>query len=697
MAKKLVIVESPAKAKTINKFLGKDYQVEACFGHVRDLPKSKMGVDFETSFTPRYVIPTKARKVVNHLKKAARGKEVFLAPDPDREGEAISWHLTAILDKNPKAIHRVEFNEITKEAVKKAFEHPRVINEKLVNAQQARRILDRIVGYELSPLLWKKVSRGLSAGRVQSVALRLVVEREDEIKKFIPEEYWSLCVKLSSHRASEKEKVFVAKLDRIGKDRAELKSEEETLKIKATLEKGTFQVGSVDKKERARRPQAPYTTSKLQQEAYNRLGFPAAKTMRVAQMLYEGVDIGDESVGLITYMRTDSVQVAKSALGEVTQFIQQTFGKEYLPGTPNVYKSKKSAQEAHEAIRPTSAFRTPESIKAHLSHDEFKLYELIWSKFVASQMSEARDLVTSVEIVAEKDYFFKASGTINLFPGFSKVFLDAKAHRKRREKAEGIGEQTEERGEEDDEQPLPDLVESELLKLHELIGDQHFTKPPARYNDASLVKALEEDGIGRPSTYAPTIHTLLAREYVHRKGGALMPSELGEIVMRQLLEHFPKIMDIQFTALMEEELDKIEEGELDWVRVLKDFYEPFQKSVADAKLQMKDVKQEITETGQVCEKCGKPMVIRWGRFGKFIACSGFPECKNTKPISTGVACPQPGCNGSLIKRKSKRGRPFYGCSNYPTCTYISNQLPKTETETKEAADQAPTPTVEEKH
>ena len=454
-----------------------------------------------------------------------------------------------------------------------------------------------------------------------------------------------------------------------------------------------FQVSSIEKKERARRPQAPYTTSKLQQEAYNRLGFPAAKTMRVAQILYEGVDIGDESVGLITYMRTDSVQVANSALGEAIQFIRQTFGAEYLPEAPNVYKSKKTAQEAHEAIRPTSAFRTPESVKQYLSPDEFRLYELIWCKFVASQMSEARDLVTSIEIAAAKEYIFKATGTINLFPGFSRVFVDGKTHRKRREKAEGVVTEPEEREDDEEEQPLPDLVEGELLKLHELIGNQHFTKPPARYNDASLVKALEEDGIGRPSTYAPTIHTLLAREYVHRKGGALMPSELGEIVMKQLLGHFPAIMDIQFTALMEEELDKIEEGKVDWVQVLKDFYGPFQKSVADAKLQMKDVKQEVMETDQVCDKCGKPMVVRWGRFGKFIACSGFPECRNTKPISTGVSCPQVGCNGYLIKRRSKKGRPFYGCSNYPTCTYIGNHLPKPEE--KEVQGQAPPP-VEEK-
>ncbi len=669
MAKRLVIVESPAKAKTINKFLGKDYIVEASFGHVRDLPKSKMGVDVDTDFTPQYVIPVKARKTVSRLKKAAKGKEVFLAPDPDREGEAISWHLSSILDKDPKSVKRVEFNEITKEAVKKAFLNPRLIDQKLVNAQQARRILDRIVGYELSPLLWKKVGKGLSAGRVQSIALRLIVDRENEIRKFIPVEYWSLCAKLSSQRESEREKIFIAKLERIGKDKTEIKNEAETLKLKSILEKSTFEVASVEKKERHRRPQAPYTTSKLQQEAYNRLGFPAAKTMRIAQKLYEGVDVGEESVGLITYMRTDSVHVAKSAFEEAERFIKEQIGSEYLPKTPNIYKAKKRAQEAHEAIRPTSVYRTPESIGQYLDSDELKLYELIWRKFVASNMAHARDLVTSIEIAAAKDYIFKATGTINIFPGFLKVFEDVA--RKKKENSENSDDN-------DDEQPLPDLVEGEPITLHELIGNQHFTKPPARFNDASLVKALEEEGIGRPSTYAPIIFTILSREYVERKGGALIPTELGEIVVKQLTQHFPSIMDIAFTARMEEELDRIEDGDMDWVQVLKDFYIPFHKSMEEAKLLMKDMKQELVETDQTCEKCGKPMVVRWGRFGKFIACSGFPECKNTKPVSTGVACPQPNCNGYLIKRKSKTGRPFYGCSNYPTCNYLVNKLPSAE-------------------
>ncbi|MBI4372155.1 MAG: type I DNA topoisomerase, partial [Candidatus Omnitrophica bacterium] len=614
-AKSLVIVESPAKAGTINKFLGRDYQVEASFGHVRDLPKSKMGVDLLNGFTPEYVIPTKAKKTVSKLKKQAEGKEtVYLATDPDREGEAISWHLASILTDGGRVIKRVMFNELTKEAVKDAFAHPRDIDQKLVNAQQARRVLDRIVGYELSPLLWRKVGRGLSAGRVQSVALRLIVEREAEVKKFKPEEYWSLHAKLSSQRSSEQEKIFKAKLDRIGKKKLELKNEAETLKLKTILEKETFRVVSVQKKERRRKPQAPYTTSKLQQEAYNRLGFSAAKTMRTAQTLYEGVEIGGDegSVGLITYMRTDSVNIAEVAKKETIKFVKAKFGNEYLPKTANFYRSKKGAQEAHEAIRPTSVYREPEQIKSFLDEDQFRLYELIWRKFVASQMTAAIDLVTSVEVLAGSDYFFRASGTKNLFAGFGIVFSDFNQEKKKEE------------DEEDENQEFPDLEQNETLKLHELIGNQHFTKPPARYNDASLVKILEEKGIGRPSTYAPIIYTLVSRDYAERKGGALVPTELAETVIDLLVKHFPYVLDIQFTALMEEELDKIEEGELEWVKVLQDFYGPFEDHLKEAKLKMKDVRQDPVPANENCDKCGKPMMIKWGRFGKFVACSGFP-------------------------------------------------------------------------
>ncbi len=675
-----MIVESPAKAGTIERFLGNDYEVEASFGHIRDLPKSKMGVDLVNGFVPTYVVPTKSKKTVSKLKKQAKGKQtVYLAPDPDREGEAISWHLAELLSEDAKTIKRVVFNEITKDAVKEAFRHPRDINQNLVNAQQARRVLDRIVGYELSPLLWRKVGRGLSAGRVQSVALRLIVEREREIRAFKPQEYWSMVAKLSSNRPAQREKVFQAKLERIGKDKAELKNEQETLKLKALLEKADFRVFSIQKKERKRKPQAPYTTSKLQQEAYTRLGFSAAKTMKFAQGLYEGISLGDEgSVGLITYMRTDSVQIAESARKEAVKFIKERFGDDYLPKTPNFYRSKKGAQEAHEAVRPTSAYREPEKIRSFLNDDQFKLYELIWRKFVASQMTPAIDLVTSIEIVAEpsvqpSQYFFKASGTRNLFPGFSAVFGDFKTYKKKGNGKEDSDE------DEDGDQELPELEQNEPLKLHELVGNQHFTKPPPRYNDASLVRTLEEEGIGRPSTYAPIIYTLSSRDYIERKGGALVPTELAETVITLLVEHFPYILDVQFTARMEEELDKIEEGELGWVKVLQDFYKPFEEHLQEAKVKMKNVRQEVVPTGEHCEKCGKPMVIKYGRFGKFVACSGFPECRNTKPVSTGVKCAKEGCDGYLVARKGKGGRRFYGCSKYPACDYLVNKLPSKDT------------------
>ncbi len=706
-ARNLVIVESPAKAGTINKILGNDFQVEASFGHVRDLPKSKMGIDLEKGFTPNYIIPQKAKKTVGNLKKQAKNKTtIYLATDPDREGEAISWHLANIFreeqesengkehPKVPQIIKRVMFNELTKEAVKRAFEHPRDIDQNLVNAQQARRVLDRIVGYELSPLLWKKVGRGLSAGRVQSVALRLIVDREREIRAFKPEEYWSLVAKLSSQRSTEKEKIFEAKLDRIGDQKADLKNGEQTLKIKKDLENAKFSVISIQKKERRRKPQAPYTTSKLQQEAYNRLGFSAARTMRIAQSLYEGVEIGPEgSVGLITYMRTDSINIADIAAKESAKFIKEKFGDDYLPKTPNLYRSKKGAQEAHEAIRPTSAYREPEQIKGFLEDDQFRLYDLIWRKFVSSQMSTALDLVTSIDILAEPNYFFRASGKKTLFAGFSLVFGDASKVKKAEEKTERDSKD-EDREEDEEELEFPDLEQNEVLRVYELMGNQHFTKPPARFNDASLVKILEEEGIGRPSTYAPIIYTLTNRDYVERKASALMPTELGETVLSLLVEHFPYILDVKFTALMEEELDKIEEGTMDWEKVLRDFYLPFEGYLKKAKENMKDVRLEPTPAGEDCAKCGKPMMIKWGRFGKFIACSGFPECKTTKSISTGIACPKEGCGGYLVGRKGKGGRKFYGCSNYPKCDFIANQLPKKE-ETVEKIKEEKPPEIEE--
>ena len=678
-ASNLVIVESPAKAKTINKFLGNDFQVEASFGHVRDLPKSKMGIEISRDFEPQYIVIMKARKQVKHLKKEAKGKKaIFIAADPDREGEAISWHLAHIFreEEGHAPIQRVVFNEITKEAIQEAFRHPREISMNLVNSQQARRILDRIVGYELSPLLWRKVGRGLSAGRVQSVALRLIVDREREIKSFVPVEYWSLLAKLSKASDPVNPKIFQAKLDRIGDKKADLKNREETEKIRQEILTLPFKIDKVEKKERQRRPQAPFTTSKIQQEAYNRLGFPAARTMRIAQKLYEGVELGSEgSVGLITYMRTDSVNISAQAQKEAVSYIREKFGDKYLPEKPPVYRSKKGAQEAHEAIRPSSAFREPSLIQSYLSDEEFKLYELIWKKFLSSQMMPAVDENISISIAAGEQYFFKASGRRNLFPGFSVLYGDAFA-------AKGEEETKDKKDEKEDAEEvfaeLPELIAGEALKLHELPADQHFTKPPARFNDASLVKILEENGIGRPSTYAPIISTIVNREYAVRKGGALQPSELGEIVVDLLVEHFPDILGVEFTANMEEELDKIEEGSKDWVSVLKNFYKPFEVDVTAAKEKMKNFRKEVVPTEYSCTVCTKPMVIRWGRFGKFMACSGFPECKTTRSIPTGFFCPEPDCGGELVKRRGKNRRVFYGCSNYPKCSHVANKLPQQE-------------------
>lgn len=677
-AKNLVIVESPTKAGTIHKFLGKDFQVEASYGHVRDLPKSTMGVDIQSNFTPQYIIPLKSRKTVNKLIKQAEGKStILLAADPDREGEAICWHLATLFKDTGAQIKRVEYNELTKEAVCHAFENPREINENLVNAQQARRVLDRIVGYELSPLLWKKVQRGLSAGRVQSVALRLIVEREREIRNFKPVEYWTLNAILSSQKSGEQQKKFLARLDRIGKEKAELHNEQETLAVKNLLEKSDFKVIAIQKKERRRKAQAPYTTSKLQQEAYTRLGFSAIKTMKIAQQLYEGVELGNEgSVGLITYMRTDSVNVAASAQTETADYLRGKFGKDYLPAEPPVYKSRKGAQEAHEAIRPTSVKRDPESLRSFLNDDEFKLYDLIWRKFLASQMVPAVDENISVSILAGDKYFFKSTGRRNIFPGFDLAFTGFRSENPETQNGKNGDKEPEEDENVLDAGELPQLTAGEILKLHELLGFQHFTKPPSRYNDASLVKVLEEKGIGRPSTYAPTIYTLLYREYVTRKGGALVPAELGEIVADLLVQHFPKVVDVLFTARMEEELDKIEDGELNWIAVLKDFYGPFEADVAAAKDEMKNIRREAVPTEYVCDICGKQLLIKWGRFGKFLACSGFPDCKYTRSIPTGFVCPLEGCGGELVKRMSKQRRTFYGCSNYPKCNYITNKLPK---------------------
>ncbi len=651
-AKALVIVESPAKCKTIHKYLGSGFEVAASMGHVIDLPKSKMGIDIENNFEPKYIVVKDRKKTLAELKKKAKDKkEIYLACDPDREGEAISWHLKNELGKEKKVV-RVVFNEITKEAVQEAFKHPSDINMKLVGAQQARRVLDRLVGYSLSPLLWQKVGRGLSAGRVQSVALRLIVDQERKIRAFIPEEYWTVEAELKKEKGDGRS--FTAKLEKKEDKKIEIKNEKEAQSILENLKPHSFVVREIRRQKKKRNPYPPFTTSKLQQAAYNVLRFPASKTMKVAQGLYEGVEIGSEgSIGLITYMRTDSVKIADTALKETRELILKQYGKEYLPPAPNFYKSKKAAQEAHEAIRPTSVNRRPEVIEKYLTPDQFKLYSLIWRQLVASQMTPAVIAQETVDIAAG-EFLFRSSGSRVEFLGCLVV--------------QG-------RSEEEDN-PLPPLEAGERLALLKIESHQHFTKPPPRFTDASLVKALEEEGIGRPSTYAPILMTLTTRDYVRRDGGSLVPTELGILVVDLLVKHFSKLMDIQFTANMEEELDSVEDGKAEWVSVVKRFYGLFAGQLDMAKSQMQTFKKEAEPTDEICDQCGKPMVIKWGRKGRFMSCSGWPECRNAKSIPTSVVCPQ--CRkGKLVLRRAKsgRGRSFYGCSTYPECNFLANRLP----------------------
>ncbi len=650
--KALVIVESPAKCKTIHKYLGPHYEVTASMGHVIDLPKSKMGIDIEHDFEPQYIVMKEKKKILSELKQKAKPVQtIYLACDPDREGEAISWHLMNQLGKNKK-VARVVFNEITKEAVQDAFKHPLAINMDLVGAQQARRVLDRLVGYSLSPLLWQKVGRGLSAGRVQSVALRLIVDQERKIQAFVPEEYWTIEAELSKKRGDRK--AFTAKLEKIRDEKIELKNGTSSGEIVEKLKTSPFIVREVKRQKKKRNPFPPFTTSKLQQAAYNVLHFPASKTMRVAQTLYEGVEIGSEgSVGLITYMRTDSVRLSETALKETRALIQKDFGKDYLPSQPNIYRSKKQAQEAHEAIRPTSVSHKPKSIERYLSPDQFKLYSLIWNQTMASQMTPAIIEQDTADISAG-DYLFRAAGSRVEFPGF--LVLQGR--------------------DEKEENPLPSLSSGEHLDLLKLDKNQHFTKPPARFTDASLVKALEEKGIGRPSTYAPIIQTLTGRNYVRREGGSLFPTELGILVTDLLVKNFEKVLDFEFTANMEEELDRVEEGATEWVSVVKNFYSFFKTQVDEAKIHMQTVKKKDEPTDEICEQCGRPMVIKWGRRGRFMSCSGWPDCKNAKSISTNIVCPQ--CQkGKLVARRARsgRGRLFYGCTQYPGCNFITNKLP----------------------
>lgn len=656
MADSLVIVESPSKAKTIGKYLGSKYIVKASMGHIRDLPKSQIGVEVENDFNPKYITIRGKGSVLKELKDASKKvKKVYLAADPDREGEAIAWHLAHALDLDQTESCRVVFNEITKQAVKDAFKTPRKINMDLVNAQQARRILDRLVGYKISPILWKKVKKGLSAGRVQSVAVKIILDRENEIDDFIPEEYWSITAKLSADGSP-----MEAKFHKWNGTKTELTNEEQVNSILKQIENEDFTVKEVKEKERTRNPSAPFTTSSLQQEAARKLNFRAAKTMSVAQQLYEGVDLGKEgTVGLITYMRTDSTRIATSAQEEAKEFISQKYGETFVPETFRQYSKKAAnAQEAHEAIRPTSVLRDPDSVKAYTSRDQFRLYKLIWERFVASQMSSAILDTLSVDITAG-DATFRATGSKVRFPGFMKVYV------------EGNDDGTTE-----EDKLLPPLQSGDALVKQDIEPKQHFTQPPPRYTEARLVKTLEELGIGRPSTYAPTLETIQKRGYVAIEEKKFMPTELGELIIEQMEQFFPEILDVEFTAHMEEDLDHVEEGSEDWVKVLAQFYGSFEKRLEVAEEEMKEIEIEDEVSDEICEKCGKPLVYKLGRFGKFLACSGFPDCRNTKPIikDTGIVCPT--CKeGHVVERRSKKGRIFFGCDRYPECDFVSWDKP----------------------
>ena len=655
MTKSLVVVESPTKARTVKKLLDRKYEVVASMGHIKDLPRSQLGVDVDHEFTPKYVVPKGKGPIIKELKAAAKkASAVYLATDPDREGEAISWHLASILNPvNPK-IKRIEFHEVTKEAVGKALRTPRDIDTNLVNAQQARRILDRLVGYKISPLLWRKIRGGLSAGRVQSVAVRLICEREQEIEAFVPQEYWSIAARLA--REGE-DTPFVARLVGKGGEKIEIPNEAAAKAILQELERLPFGVTEIRRKDQQRHPAAPFTTSTLQQEANRKLGYSAARTMVVAQQLYEGLDVGaGGTVGLITYMRTDAVRVAVEAQEQAREYIGQAFGAPYVPAQPRQYTSRRNAQGAHEAIRPTSALRTPEVVKPFLKADQYKVYKLIWERFVASQMASAVLDTLAVDIAAGL-YLFRATGSRVKFPGFLRVYIEGRDN----------GE------EEAPEGWLPDVQTGERLRLVGLDPAQHFTQPPPRYTEATLVRALEERGIGRPSTYAPIIETIKHRGYVEVDDRRMYPTELGVLVNSLLVEHFPTVVDVDFTAHMEEDLDKVEEGREDWVRLLRGFYGPFAEVLHKAEENIEEVEMAPEEIGEPCPRCGKPLVKRRGRFGQFIACSGYPECSYTRPVGIGVKCPLDG--GEIVERRTRKGRMFFGCANYPACTFTSWDRP----------------------
>ena len=657
MARSLVIVESPAKAKTISKFLGKSYIVKASMGHVVDLPRSQFGVDVEQGFRPKYITIRGKGKILQELRAAAKKVDrVFLATDPDREGEAISWHLAQSLGL-PEEPNRIEFHEITQRAIQNALRNPRKLDLTKINAQQARRILDRLVGYELSPLLWAKVRRGLSAGRVQSAAVRLICDREAEIEAFRAEEYWTI----TGSFAKKGGLILLAKLAQIAGKKAEISDEKTALDAVEAMGKLKFKVQEVKAKERQRNPAPPFTTSTLQQEAARKLGFSSRKTMSLAQQLYEGLELGKEgSVGLISYIRTDSVRVAQEASLEAVETIKDRFGKEYLPAKPPVYKTKSAgAQEAHEAIRPTSPKRAPQDVKSFLTRDQYRLYQLIWNRFLASQMQPAVMDTISIDI-SGGDFLFRATGSSIKFPGFLVLYQ------------ESLDEEVEEEG------VLPEVKTGESLGLEKIEPKQHFTQPPARYSEAMLIRALEEMGIGRPSTYAPIIETILKRNYVNREEKRFRPTELGQVVVELLKEYFPEIVDLTFTAEMEEKLDQVEDGDIEWEKILRDFYQQFSQEVEQAKKEIEHIQIADEVSEEVCEQCGRQMVYKYGRYGKFLACPGYPECKNTKPIrkETKVACPL--CGGKVIERKSKRGRRFFGCSNYPECTFTRWDAPAEE-------------------
>ena len=722
MPKSLVVVESPAKAKTIKKILGRDYLVESSVGHIRDLPKKELGVDIENAFTPKYVLIRGKGKVIKALTESAKKVDtIYLAADPDREGEAICWHLAEELKKAKKPIYRIVYNEVTKGAILEAIQRPGQINMALVDAQQARRVLDRLVGYQISPILWRSVKPGLSAGRVQSVAVRLICTREAEIEAFKPQEYWTLTATLSPTAGPSSRSRFLAKLHRIGKEKGKINNygflinETRAKELAADAQTQTYIVEKVVKKERKQRPVPPFITSSLQQEASRKLRFTAKRTMRIAQQLYEGVELGSEgSVGLITYMRTDSTRLAQDALTSAREFIKTTYGAEYLPARAMQYRSKKGAQDAHEAVRPSVPLRTPTAVKPYLNDEQYRLYELIWKRFIACQMKPAVLDATTIDIKAGQ-YLFRATGSVIKFKGFRTIYMEGQ---------DDVPTDSDSNSEEDT--TLPAVKEGERLALHKLEPKQHFTQPPPRYNEATLVKALEAKEIGRPSTYATILSTIQDRGYAEKDRGRLLPTDIGRLVNQLLIHGFPNIVDVEFTAKMEEQLDTVADGKVEWVRALSEFYPPFQTALKEAPDKMYEARKAMeTESEETCEKCGGKMIVKWGRYGrflgcanypecqnikrlngddivsaepeptdrkcekcgepmvikmsragaKFLSCSGYPKCKNAKPLPMGIDCPEQDCDGYLGERRTRRGKIFYGCSNYPKCEFSTWDKP----------------------